>query len=70
VVPEDTLVCNHIQGYTLAHSGVHCSFREFPPRGPRDRDLENTIEFGLPRIGEDMGELHRVIYPSMIDLHL
>jgi hypothetical protein len=69
VVPEDTVVCSNIQGYTLAHGGLQCSFRAFPPRGPHDRDLEHTIKFGLPRIGE-MGELQRVVSPSLIDLHL
>jgi hypothetical protein len=64
------MVCNNIHGYTLAHNGVQCSFRAFPPGGPRDRDLEHTIEFGLPEISEEMGEIHRVVYPLMIDLHL
>jgi hypothetical protein len=70
MVHDDTMVCNNIQGYTLAHGGVQWSFEAFPPWRPPDRDLEHTIEFGLPRINEGMGELQRVVYPSMIDLHL
>jgi hypothetical protein len=70
MVHEDTMICNSIQGYTLAHSVVQWSFRAFPPGIPPNRDLDNTIEFGLPNIGEGMGEIQRVVYPSMIDIHL
>jgi hypothetical protein len=63
--------------YAVVYMGIHWHMvvyngvlEHFLQGRHPDRELEHTIEFGLPRIGEGMGELHRVVYPSMIDLHL
>jgi hypothetical protein len=70
VVQENKEVWRSIHGYTLTHNGVQCSFGLFRPGGPHDIDLEKTIEFSLPSIGEYMGDIHRVLYPSMIYIHM
>ena len=70
MVQEDEAVCNDIQGYTLAHSGVQWIFRVFPLGRPPNRDLEHTIEFDLRRIDDGMGEIQRVVYLLMINIDL
>jgi hypothetical protein len=48
MVQEDTLVCDSVQGTTLAYSSVQQSFGALPPGRPPDRGLEDTIDVMIP----------------------
>jgi hypothetical protein len=62
------VVCDSMQGSSLAHSSGQWSFGAFPPGRPPDRGLEHTLDLRLPRIREWMGEPRGATYTSIIEL--
>lgn len=70
MVQEVIVGCSSIQGCAPTHCDVQWSYGVVPPGRPLDKDLEHTIRPSLPRTGEGMGELHKIVYPLMTNLHL
>jgi len=52
MIQDNSVICNSMQGYSLAPSSVQWSLGVSLPGRPPDRVLEHTIELKLPKIDD------------------